>query len=110
MSARGQLSQSHGMGPFTGAFADEARAFTMAAFLIGAGNLSYFSHANWASASWELSGTKWWPELDKPLGHPTSPPNTRVPGKRWKYQRNFSSGTTVFVDVATRVVDIQWGQ
>jgi hypothetical protein len=42
------------------------------------------------------------------LGEPTSPPNTRVPGKRWKYTRSFSSGTTVYVDVATRVVEIKW--
>lgn len=109
MSARGQLTQSHAMGPFTGPYADEARQFTMAAFLIGAGNLSYFSYANWANACWTLAGTRWWPEYDLPLGAPTSPPNTKLAGKRWKYFRNFSSGTTVYVDVATRVVDIQWG-
>ena len=53
-------------------------------------------------------GTRWWPEYDRRLGAPTSPPNTRLPGKRWKYARNFSSGTTVYVDVATRVVEIRW--
>eukprot|EP00756_Hemistasia_phaeocysticola_P048082 Hpha_TRINITY_DN22524_c0_g1::TRINITY_DN22524_c0_g1_i1::g.185099::m.185099 len=110
MSARGQLSQSHGMGPFDGPYAQEGRYFTMAAFLMGAGDLSYFSYANWAEASWEIAGTAWWPEYDKPLGKPTSPPNTLLPGKRWKYARNFSSGTTVYVDVATRVVDIEWGK
>ena len=35
---------------------------------------------------------KWWPEYEHALGEPTSPPNTRLPGKRWKYARNFSSG------------------
>jgi len=109
MSARGQLSQSHGMGPFSGTYAKEARLFTMAAFLVGAGNLSYYSHANWATDCWELSGTQWWPEYDLPLGNPTSPPNTKLPGKRWKYHRSFSSGTTIYVDVATRVVNITWG-
>lgn len=108
MSARGQLTQSHGMGPFDGLHAEKAREFVMAAFLIGAGNLSYFSYANWATDCWTLPGTKWWPEYDKKLGSPSSPANTRVPGKRWKYARNFSSGSTVYVDVATRVVEIKW--
>ena len=35
---------------------------------------------------------------------------TLVLGKRWKYARNFSSGTTVYVDVATRVVEIKWAK
>ena len=98
------------MGPFSGQNGADARAFTIAAFLMGAGNHSFFSYANWANNCWELAGTKWWPEYDLPLGAPTSPANTKVPGKRWKYARNFSSGTTVYVDVATRVVDIQWGK
>jgi hypothetical protein len=50
MSARGQLTQSHAMGPFDGPESAEARAFTMAAFLIGAGNLSFYSYANWYGA------------------------------------------------------------
>ena len=107
MSARGQLTQSHAMGPVSGPFADDARAFAMASFLIGAGNLSYFSFANWATDCWTLAGTEWWPEYDRPLGEPTSPANTRLPGKRWKFWRNFSSAT-VYVDVATRVVDLVW--
>jgi hypothetical protein len=75
---------------------------------MGAGNLSYFSYANWATDCWTLAGTTWWPELDRPIGWPTSPANTRLPGKRWKYARNFSTGTSVYVDVATRVVEIKW--
>ena len=110
MSARGQLTQSHAMGPFEGEAAAEARAFTMAAFLVGAGNLSYFSYANWATDCWTLAGTRWWPEYSRPLGAPTSPPNTKIPGKRWKYKRSFSSGTTVYVDLATRVVEIDWAK
>ena len=110
MSARGQLSQSHAMGPFDGKHAAAAREFTMAAFLVGAGNLSFFSYANWAESCWELPGTRWWPEYDRMLGHPTSPPNRRLPGKRWKYTRNFSSGTTVYVDLATRAAEIKWAE
>ena len=79
------------------------------AFLIGAGRLSYFSYADWQHDCWTLAGLRWWPEFDHPLGEPTSPPNTRVPGKRWKYWRNFSSGTTVYVDVATHIAEIRWG-
>jgi hypothetical protein len=67
LRAAGQLTQSHAMGPFDGPEAAEARAFTMAAFLIGAGNLSYFSYANWAVDCWTLAGTRWWPEYDRPV-------------------------------------------
>ena len=109
MSARGQLTQSHAMGVFEGPHAAEGRTFTIAAFLIGAGELSYFSYANWAFGCWSMGGTAWWPEYDKPLGKPTSPPNTKVPGEKWKYTRSFSSGTTVTVDLLTRDVELKWG-
>ena len=46
----------------------------MAAFLVGAGNLSYFSHANWAKGCWEMLGTRWWPEYDRRLGAPRARP------------------------------------
>lgn len=111
MSARGQLTQSHAMGPFDDSeMADESRAFVMAAFLIGAGDLSYFSYANWASDSWTMAGTKWWPEYDKKLGRPITPANTKVKGQKWKYHRRFSSGTTVVVDLETRDVTNNWGK
>lgn len=77
MSTREQLTQSHAMGPFQWPLSDAAREFTIAAFLIGAGNLSFFTYANWANDCWELTGTKWWPEYDQPLGEPTSPANTK---------------------------------
>eukprot|EP00041_Stephanoeca_diplocostata_P009471 m.145982 g.145982 ORF g.145982 m.145982 type:complete len:396 (-) comp17754_c0_seq1:33-1220(-) len=108
MSARGQLTQSHAMGPFQGPLGDQSRQFTIAAFLVAAGNLSFFTYANWAIDCWELTGTRWWPEYDFPLGVPTSPANTKIAGSRWKYSRNFSSGTTVYVDVATRETSIHW--
>jgi len=73
--------------------------------------LSYFSYANWSIDSWELNGTRWWPEYARELGRPTSPggAGARVKGKRWKYERSFESGTMIKVDVATRVVEIKWG-
>ena len=43
MSSRGQLSQNHAMGPWDGPYAKEAREFLMGAFLIAAGELSYFT-------------------------------------------------------------------
>eukprot|EP00039_Didymoeca_costata_P025346 m.13040 g.13040 ORF g.13040 m.13040 type:complete len:394 (+) comp4777_c0_seq1:241-1422(+) len=112
MSARGQLTQSHGMGPMTTneTLDEEGRLFTMAAFLIGAGNLSYYSYADWAGDSWGIGGTRWWPEYDKKIGTPITPANTKIPGKRWKYMRKFSSGTSVYIDVATRVVNITWAE
>eukprot|EP00038_Savillea_parva_P026374 m.53646 g.53646 ORF g.53646 m.53646 type:complete len:436 (+) comp7470_c0_seq3:54-1361(+) len=110
MSARGQLTQAHGMGPYTGPYAAAGRMFTLAAFLVATGNLSYYSYANWASASWELSGTAWWPEYNCSVGTPTTPPNTRVPGTQWKFTRSFSSGTSVNIDLATRDVSIRWGR
>ena len=108
MSLRGQLSQSHAIGPIIN---EEARLFTIACFLMGAGDLSYFSYANWSIDSWELNGTRWWPEYARELGRPTSPggAGARVKGKRWKYERSFESGTMIKVDVATRVVEIKWG-
>jgi len=108
MSGRGQLTQSHAMGPFSGPAAAQAREFVMAAFLVGAGNLSYFSYANWITDCWSIKGTAWWPEYDRRLGRATSPPNTRLPGEKWKYTRTFSSGTTVYVDLMTRVAVIEW--
>ena len=48
-SARGQISQSHAMGPME----DVAqREWGVACFLIGAGKLSFYSYANWAKDSW----------------------------------------------------------
>lgn len=48
-SARGQISQSHAMGPME----DVAqREWGIACFLIGAGRLSFYSYANWAKDSW----------------------------------------------------------
>lgn len=105
-AARGQLSQSHAMGPLDN---QAAREFTMAAFLVAAGRLSYFSYANWIDQCWELTGTRWWPEYDLPLGDPTSPAAQRAsPDKPYVFVRNFSSGTSVYVDVEKHEAKIIW--
>ena len=110
-AARNQLTQSHAMGPFGGTLGADARKFTIAAFLIGAGPLSYFSYANWLTDCWELKGTAWWPEYDYDIGTPTSPANTKINNRsKFKYARNFSSGTRVLVDIYTRKVSIEWGK
>ena len=109
-ATRTQLTQSHAMGPFVGALSAQAREFTIAAFLIGAGAHSYFTYANWAASCWELAGTKWWPEYGYPLGAPTTPANRKINNRStYKYSRNFTSGTTVWVDVYTREAEIRWG-
>ena len=109
VAARGQLSQNHGMGPVTGTLAAAQRTFTIAAFLVSAGNHSYFSYADWVSNCWNLAGTGWWPEYDKPLGTPISPPLNQVGSNMYAFERNFSSGTRVFVDVEKHEAQIVWG-
>ena len=116
MSARGQISQSHAMGPTDDRPADAAkqREFTAGCFLIAAGNLSYFSYADWASGSWSIGGTRWWEEYDRQLGAPTSPPMTRAisainaADTDFTFVRSFASGTTVRVDVAAHRATIAW--
>ena len=111
-AARGQLTESHGMGPIDSKtpIADQmaAREFTIATFLVAAGNFSYFSYASWIEA-WTLAGTRWWSEYDRPLGHPLDPPMTLVgPASDMKYRRRFSSGTVVTVDLPARTATVNW--
>lgn len=100
-AARGQLTQSHGQGPIDDA---TQREFTMACFLVAAGNMSYFSHADWASA-WSLTGTRWWPEYDLPLGMPMGPADRHG---HWTFKRTFSSGTKVVLDLEQHTASITW--
>jgi hypothetical protein len=60
MASRQQMTESHGQGPLSD---DVQREFTMACFLIAAGNFSYFSYASWDHGkAWSLKGTRWWHE------------------------------------------------
>ena len=86
------------------------RAFTMAAFLVAAGNHSYYSYADWAGGCWSLAGTRWWPEFDRPLGDPVTAPLQRAKGARFVYERNFSRGAMVRIDVAKHEATIVWGR
>eukprot|EP00045_Choanoeca_perplexa_P022309 m.9055 g.9055 ORF g.9055 m.9055 type:complete len:267 (-) comp9352_c0_seq2:44-844(-) len=101
---RGQLTQSHGMG-----FLNDTvqREYTIACFLVAHGNMSYFSYASSEpTLSWSLDGTRWWPEYDYALGAPVGEAVVSADG--WTYHRNFTSGTTIMVDIYRHVAEIQW--
>jgi hypothetical protein len=102
---------------------------SMAAFLVGAGDFSYYhcSFANayggtiWSSASkWPAvpdSWLDWLPEYAMPLGKPTGPatsvPSTSnitglLPGKASVWTRSFASGTTATFDGGSGQGTIRW--
>eukprot|EP00045_Choanoeca_perplexa_P022075 m.8265 g.8265 ORF g.8265 m.8265 type:complete len:393 (+) comp9127_c0_seq1:146-1324(+) len=103
-SRRGQLTESHAMG-----FLNDTvqREYTMACFLVAHGNMSYFSYAS-SLQPWSLPGLRWWPEYDYPLGPPLGEAVVSADG--WTYQRNFTSGTTVVVDVYSHSAKIDWAK
>ena len=109
-AARGQLTESHGQGPIDDAV---QRQFTMACFLVAAGNYSFFSFAGWAHGqAWSLAGTRWWPEYDNPLGEPIDPPMMPAAGSapaNMRYARRFASGTAVALDLRAHTASIAWG-
>lgn len=100
VSRRPMLTQMHAMGP-----ADDvaAREFTMACFLVAAGNLSFFSYVDW-DYSWTIKGVRWWPEYDRPVGEPNGPAER----DGWRFTRSFASGTTVAVDLDAKTANISW--
>jgi hypothetical protein len=97
-SARGQISQSHAMGPMEDA---QQREWGVACFLVGAGPLSFYSYADdgRSGGSWTMAGTRWWPEYEAKLGAPLDPPLKKEAGSEYVYVRRFSSGLSVRVDV-----------
>lgn len=109
-ATRGQLTESHGQGPFE---SKTQREFTIACFLIAAGNYSYFSYASWDAGgvhgAWNLGGTKWWPEYDMPLGAPLDPPMMSA-GAAGKFSRRFASGTAVELDLEAHAASISWAR
>ena len=99
-AARGQLTESHGVGPLNDT---TQREFTLACFLVAMGPLSYFSFASEDSA-WSIDGTAWWPEYDKPLGAALG----LAQRDGMTFKRTFESGTHVTVDVETHNATIEW--
>ena len=67
----------------------------IAAFLIGAGEYSYFNCGNWNATGSDTTPLTWRPEYDKPLGAPKGPAeyNSGV------WTRSFMSGTVVTFDI-----------
>ncbi|XP_065835479.1 uncharacterized protein [Oscarella lobularis] len=77
---------------------------TLAAFLIGAGEYSYYA----CSAAWSVNADwlVWHPEYDKPLGKPLG-----LAVKEGEvYTRRFASGTTASFDISTNKGDIRWAK
>eukprot|EP00118_Oscarella_pearsei_P000357 m.4768 g.4768 ORF g.4768 m.4768 type:complete len:384 (+) comp11255_c0_seq1:34-1185(+) len=96
---RGQLLQCHVNGNLDD---HDTFIFHLSTFLVVAGDHSYFAY----SQGWYLSsyGLKWWPEYSKPLGPPVGP--AKQTGS--VYERSFSSGTHVWVDIEARKGNITW--
>ena len=78
----------------------------IAAFLIGAGEYSYFGCGDWFAEGDDTKPLTWRPEYDKPLGAPKGPAqyNDGV------WMRSFTSGTKVLFDAKTNRGTINWSQ
>ena len=77
-----------------------------AAFLIGAGDYSYFGSGAWISPGIEDIEQRWCPPLfDRALGQPITN-GTKDSLGIWR--RNFASGTAVSFDPSTNKGEILW--
>jgi len=72
----------------------------LAAFLVAAGNRSYYMCGGWGAAK-----VDWYPVYDMPLGEPLS--NATL-GDDGVYVRHFAKGTTVFFNTKTNNGTIHW--
>eukprot|EP01079_Euglenida_sp_SAG-EU17-18_P008962 gene8962-1607_t len=75
--------------------------FTLAAFLVTAGESSFFGFSD----GWYYNGSRWWPEYDRPLGNPTGPA-TQTDGV---WTRHFAAAT-VTLNVKQHLGKITWLQ
>ncbi len=81
--------------------AQQQLLFPLAAFLVAAGENSYFCYS-WGYR--ENDGTfSWYPEFDKPLGRPLAD----AVRDGWKYKRAFEH-CEVEVDIETKAASINW--
>lgn len=80
---------------------DPAEQSKLAAFLIGAGDGSYYLCGGWGSSS-----VPWFPIYDLPLGAPLS---DAVLGADGVWRRSFKAGTNVTMDSKTQTGRISWG-
>ena len=79
----------------------------IAAFLIGAGEYSYFGCGHWNSTASDMSPFTWRPEYDKPLGAPKGPAQYSSSGM---WSRAFASGTSVTFNTVTNKGIIYWSK
>ena len=78
---------------------------SLAAFLIGAGNYSFYGcSTGWFVDKDHMDWLTWHPEYDKPLGHPMG--DASLHGDT--YERHFASGTVVQFNRKTNEGMIQW--
>jgi hypothetical protein len=117
VAARGLTVQAHAGNLPTGNTCVNGDTNSLAAFLIGAGNYSYYHcSVGWGSdAKWPAvpdSWLDWLPEYDMPLGAPIGPAQKRpylgvdVTASFWS--RTFASGTRVEFDGRTGNGTIRW--
>lgn len=79
---------------------------SLAAFLIGAGEYSYYGCSRgWSVSQDNMDWLVWHPEYDKPLGKPMGP----AVKQGETYTRQFAAGTAVTFNVKTNEGSIQWG-
>merc|ERR1712146_660706 len=74
----------------------------LAAFLIAAGEYSYYRCGGWSHTD-----ATWYPVYDKKLGEPLA--NATL-GKDGVWRRSFAAGTDVTFDTNTNVGTIVWGE
>ena len=75
------------------------------AFLIGAGEYSYFGCGDWCAEGDDTKPLTWLPEYDKPLGTPKGPAQYNA----GVWTRSFASGTEVMFDTKTNKGTVKWG-
>jgi len=104
-SARGQIGFMHGefnSNP-SAPSAQEQFLFTLAAFLVSAGDTSFFAFSD----GWYYNGTRWHDEYDLPLGAPTGPAKVDASGI---WHRDFEAGVSVTLDLKAHTATIDWGR
>eukprot|EP01052_Picozoa_sp_SAG31_P010488 SAG31_NODE_575_length_13961_cov_41.577550_10_plen_421_part_00 len=97
--AAGTPFMVHSGGPnLVGPFA--AREYCLAAFLVVAGEYSYWG----MGSGWSTGSFPWYPEFERPLGKPLGVAETRGPGK---YFRKFEH-LNVSLDTTQKTAQILW--
>ncbi|XP_065182760.1 uncharacterized protein LOC135813611 [Sycon ciliatum] len=99
---RGKLVEAHMSGGDCDS--DEGIHNHLAAFLIGAGEYSYFGCGPWFRTNESSIATQWKASYDKPLGAPLGP----AVKTGQVYTRKFASGTAVQFDCSSKKGEIHW--